>query len=161
MNERHLMVIRHASAGADRGPRGDFDRALDERGRTEARSLGRRLVELGHRPEWMVASGAVRARQTAETLAAELGLPSDRIELFDDLYLAGVPTLLEFVHGLDPGRRNVALVGHNHGITDLCGVLCDESLAAIPTCGVVAMALSVESWSEVGPGCASRLDLGL
>jgi phosphohistidine phosphatase len=155
---RLLTLIRHASAsGGPSGPRGDFDRVLDPRGRQEASAMGLRLAELDARPERLIASAAARARQTATRLAEALEIPTSKIELVGDLYCAGTQTLIEFTRTLDPTLHHVVLVGHNPGISELCSWLCDTEVPPMPTCAVVRTELADTRWADVWPGCARQL----
>jgi phosphohistidine phosphatase len=71
---RHATAVPHGSAGLD-----DADRPLIAAGEREARNAGRALRELNVRPDRIVTSPLVRARQTAQLAAAELG-----IKAYDD-----------------------------------------------------------------------------
>ena len=52
----------------------DRDRPLSDKGRADVEALARFLRDAGVRPERMLHSGKTRARQTADLLAAALGL---------------------------------------------------------------------------------------
>jgi phosphohistidine phosphatase len=67
----HLVLVRHAEA-ANGTP--DELRPLTANGREQARSLGERLQAEGVRPDAIVTSPLVRARETAELLGGELGV---------------------------------------------------------------------------------------
>jgi phosphohistidine phosphatase len=62
-----LYVVRHAEA-EDPGPGGDLARRLTPRGRRRAAALFRQLAKACSAPARVVASAAVRARETAELL---------------------------------------------------------------------------------------------
>ncbi|HEX2044117.1 MAG TPA: histidine phosphatase family protein [Gaiellaceae bacterium] len=68
-----LYLVRHAEAA-----RGDPDelRPLTPAGREQARSLGERLRRDGVRPDVILTSPLLRARETGELLARELGAAS-------------------------------------------------------------------------------------
>jgi phosphohistidine phosphatase SixA len=67
-----LFLVRHAEAAP-----GDPDdlRPLTPAGRDAARALGRQLAE--HRPDAVVASPLLRARETAELVARACGLAAE------------------------------------------------------------------------------------
>ena len=104
-----VTLIRHAEAGDD-APR-DESRALTVRGRTDARRLGRALARRGVRFTLMITSPLVRAVQTAEIVAAEVGyrgrMPADDA-LEPEAAASGVVALLARL----PGEKSVALVAH-------------------------------------------------
>ena len=64
MVTRRLIVMRHASAGAGRGP--DSLRRLTERGLDEARRMGERLRSLAWVPDRALCATASRCRETWE-----------------------------------------------------------------------------------------------
>jgi len=104
-----VTLIRHAEAGDD-APR-DESRALTVRGRTDARRLGRALARRGVRFTLMITSPLVRAVQTAEIVAAEVGYrgrmsADDALE--PEAAASGVVALLARL----PGEKSVALVAH-------------------------------------------------
>ncbi len=68
---RHGTAVPHGAAGLD-----DADRPLIAAGEREARDAGRALRALHLRPARVVTSPLVRARQTAQLAAAELGVKS-------------------------------------------------------------------------------------
>src|SRR2546430_5067295 len=74
-----LVIVRHAEA-ADGDP--DELRPLTPEGREAARQLGERLAADGIRPDAVLTSPLLRARQTAEELAPPAGLepePDERL----------------------------------------------------------------------------------
>jgi phosphohistidine phosphatase len=105
--ENVVLLVRHAKA-EDNHPLGDRARALTAEGRQEFREHARRIagrVRLAR----VITSPLVRAVQTAELLAAALGV--DEIAVSRDLGTeADAERLVELAKKLGPG---VALVGHN------------------------------------------------
>jgi phosphohistidine phosphatase len=109
---RTLVLMRHATAGM--GPAGsdDRDRIISARGHEEADHAGvwLRAHSLGPRSDRLVlASAAVRARETAEHLGGPLSLEPH-------LYNATEGTLLEAVRYVEADPNTVVLVAHNPGI---------------------------------------------
>lgn len=72
-----LLLVRHGeSIGNQEGRmQGQMDSPLSDRGRDQARALAQRLVREGQEIAAIYASDLLRASETAETLAAGLGLP--------------------------------------------------------------------------------------
>ena len=112
-----VTLIRHAEAGDD-APR-DEARALTTRGREDARRLGRALARRGVEFSLMVTSPLVRAVQTAEIVASELGY-RDRIAVTELLVPEGAASrvvgfLRSFVGPTGrplEGAPSIALVAH-------------------------------------------------
>jgi broad specificity phosphatase PhoE len=79
----NLLLARHGeSEWMVRGDEAGFNSPLTDRGRQQARLLGRWLTAKQEGTDAIYASPLVRARETAEIVAAELHLP---VKLDDDL----------------------------------------------------------------------------
>jgi phosphohistidine phosphatase len=101
---RHGTAVPHGAAGLD-----DADRPLIAAGEREARNAGRALHALQVRPDRVVTSPLVRARQTAQLAAAELGLKISE----DDALSPGFTSAdLDALLARHPGEC-IVLVGHD------------------------------------------------
>ncbi|HEY3267180.1 MAG TPA: phosphohistidine phosphatase SixA [Armatimonadota bacterium] len=69
-----LYVLRHGKAGAGLPWPEDYHRPLTEEGRAEMRRIAKRLRALDIAPQAIITSPLVRAKETAEIVAQELGL---------------------------------------------------------------------------------------
>ena len=118
-----LHLIRHAHAGDPEswdGP--DAARPLSEKGRSQAERLGRYLADIGFRTEAILTSPKLRALQTAEIVAAHLG-----VDVVEDHRLAGaldLDTVAAILKDADDTERPV-LVGHDPDFSELVSVLSD------------------------------------
>jgi phosphohistidine phosphatase len=155
---KRLSLVRHAKSSWKDAGLSDFERPLNARGERDAPRMGARLAAAGFRPDRLVSSPALRARETALHLAAEIGYPQGEIVFEPELYDASPDALLAVIRALPAGARHVALVAHNPGLTDLSNRLCDVHIDNIPTTGVVQMELAVEAWDRVEPRCGRLLD---
>lgn len=107
-----LMIVRHAIAVEHGDPayKRDEDRPLTPEGMHKFRLAARGLKEFADKPERIVSSPLIRARQTAEILR-DVVAPDLKIEFSDDLVPSGdFARALQFLKGLRVGR--VAIVGH-------------------------------------------------
>ncbi len=117
-----LCLLRHADAAI--GQVADFERPLTERGVYEAERVARRLVLAGIRPQLIIASTAMRVRQTLAIIAPALEVGMDSIQFEDLVYEASVDGLLGLLSCIDEGHTRVLLCGHNPAISQLAGRLC-------------------------------------
>ena len=154
-----LLILRHAKAQPD-APNGDRVRELTSRGRRNAAAIGAHLHALVGRPDAIVTSDAVRARQTAELAAEAVGFVAP-LTLEPDVYGADVATLIQIVRGLPDEASCVVLVGHNPGLEELTAALADSDAAAahLPTAGLVHLEFAVARWDEVRRGSGRWLGL--
>jgi phosphohistidine phosphatase len=154
---RRLFLVRHAKAESAVG-RDDHARALTGRGRDDARRMALALAERKTLPDVLVHSGAVRAKETAEVLAAQW---KRTVELREEpeLYDAGPDTLFACAHALPDSRVRVAFVGHNPGLGELAVMLAGAGphaeikrmTAKFPTGAVAALDFRVRHWAELEP----------
>jgi phosphohistidine phosphatase len=120
-----LHLLRHAHAGDPStwdGP--DERRPLSDKGEKQAERLGTFLAQVGFKPDAIITSPKVRAKQTAEIVAHHLGLPV----AVDDRLAEGVglTTVEEILRDAgDPSRP--VLVGHDPDFSQLVSTLADTA----------------------------------
>lgn len=122
-NQLELYLIRHgaAAAGGAAFP-DDAKRPLTERGVASLRKEGRGLARLGVSFDVILTSPFVRARQTADILAAELPSPPPVVTT-EALAPGGTfPALLDELAN-HARRRRFALIGHEPGLGELAARL--------------------------------------
>src|SRR5436190_24158555 len=117
-----LLLLRHAKSSKDEPALGDFDRPLNDRGKDDAKLMGRFMRERSICPDLLISSPAKRARLTAELVLKAAGLPIN-VAFDERIYEADVHRLLAVVSQIEPGINVVMLVGHNPGCEDLVEVL--------------------------------------
>jgi phosphohistidine phosphatase len=162
-----LLLLRHAKSSWDNPALADFDRPLAKRGKKAAPEIGAALAAKGLRPDLVLCSSAVRARETLELVLNALGPPAPEVRYDEELYMATPATLIARLrkHVANPASaQHVMLVGHNPGFEELARLLVgsggaeDRALLAekFPTCAVAVIAFDAGNWSAVEAG-AGRL----
>jgi len=149
---KNLVLVRHAKSDWGNPALNDFDRPLNRRGMKNAPLMGRRLRQMNVSPERVISSPARRARDTAQLLAAELGVAETEILFEPRIYDAGVADLVEIVRTLDDAWDQVLLVGHNPGISELASLLGDVDHGHLVTCAAVGLAFGPDTWSRAVSG---------
>jgi len=157
-----LLLLRHSKAvpftGGD-----DHERALTERGRSDAARLGD-----FHASEKIALDAALHsgARRTQETLAIVLGKLESGLRGSGEprLYNAGYATFLDVLRRNPDNAVAVMLVGHNPTIAEVAYRLAGNgengSLARMavkfPTSALAILDFAADRWNAVGEG-AGRL----
>ena len=160
---RELLVLRHGKSDWQMGLR-DFDRPLAPRGRRASKRIGRLLMELGLRPDFVVSSPALRAQQTAERVCRFAGVEASRIEWEPAIYEAELETLLEVLLLVPHAAMRVLIVGHNPGFDELVRHLGEGTLEEwddanlMPTAALAHLEMPAD-WSDLGRGSARCLSL--
>jgi len=160
MAGKELFVVRHAKSSWDDSTISDHDRPLNERGLRNAPDMGSRLRDREVSPDALISSTALRSRTTAEIIADSMNFPKDQIVFDRALYHASATELQEYIGGLNDAHTSVMLFGHNPGMTSLVSHLFGLALDNLPTCGVVHLQFSTESWAEASRSmpCEATID---
>lgn len=159
MPDLDLSLVRHAQAGFPRDQTlGDHERVLTEEGEEEALAMAEYLRSRSFAPDLVWTSTARRALATAHHFAQVMEWPPSTVMAREDLYLPEPFDLLQAVRSCDEAVRHLVVVGHNPGLEALWGWLCGVKAPSLPTCGVVLIRLTVETWREVDQGRGEVMD---
>jgi phosphohistidine phosphatase len=147
--QRTLVLIRHAKSSWSNPLETDFERPLNERGKTEAPEMGKKLKALELVPDLIISSSAKRTRQTAKKIAGEVGYDTDNIKWEEKLYHCIPSVFGEVIYGLKDSVKTVFIVAHNPGITEFVNQLSLRfKIDNMPTCGVVGAHFDGAAWNE-------------
>jgi phosphohistidine phosphatase len=153
-----LLLVRHGLAGkAD--PRAwpdDDERPLTEKGREAFRAAAKGMKSQGPKPALILASPAVRTRETAALLAKAMGLKQSAIRNWDAIHHSRAPekALADLARQGLP--KSAALVGHEPWLGEFLSLLIGtgrDPRRRIPGQGTRAPALAPD------PGPAGRASL--
>jgi phosphohistidine phosphatase len=124
-----IYLMRHATA-EDSGSGPDASRRLTEVGRREAREAGKSLLERNAAIAVVLSSPLIRAQETAELLAQELG--GVKVEVRAAL---GSGATLDAFRGEIQSQlgRDVVLVGHNPDLSAFASSLCGQIVGFRPS----------------------------
>ncbi len=147
-----LSLVRHAKAERPEGYPNDFARPLTARGHKDALRLGALLREFEPKADCILSSPAARAAQTADHLAAALGL-EQAVTWESAVYLAEPDTLLELLRRAPEDAEHVVLIGHNPGLEELAAGLCsgaaDNSVLTLITATLAYFELDIARWNQL------------
>lgn len=147
---RTLILFRHAKSDWDSDNGTDHDRPLAKRGVKAAKAMGKFLAEVGHVPELVISSTALRAKTTLE-LAKEAGEWPCETRLDKSLYESNPPAMLKFIAALPTEFQSVMLVGHETTWSELTALLTGGGNVRFPTGAMARMDFAAETWSSVQP----------
>lgn len=154
-----LYIIRHAKSSWEDTELSDFERPLNERGKRDAPRMGKRLKEKDFVPDLILSSPAKRAFSTAKRIAKILEYDKSKIKTDRLLYHADDEMLLSVIQHIKDKSDTVMIVGHNPGLTDFVNSFMEEGMDIdnVPTCGIVAFEIPVDSWKELKWGIGKFL----
>ncbi len=156
-----LHLLRHAKSSWDDPVERDFDRPLNGRGHRAAKRMGEWLAQEGLQFGHVVASPALRIRQTIEGVESGLGARL-RPEFDKRIYMASAASLYDIVRETPDGVDDLLLIGHNPGLEDLlllategdAGALRAEANLKYPTATFATIELPISRWSDAEEGGA-------
>ena len=132
-----LYLVRHAEAA-----QGSTDELspLTPAGREQARALAARLRAEGVRPNAIVTSPLVRARETGTLLGRELGIEPDV-----DARLAPGATAASVTEAIDGRGETVIVVGHQPDCSRIAAALTQGPEPAFPPAGAIPITVPARS----------------
>ncbi len=143
-----VYIIRHAKS--DQHFFGnDFERPLNERGRSDAPVMAKRLLDKGIKIDALVSSPALRAKSTIELFAETLRKPVADIIFISALYHAPAEVFYDEIAALPDSLDAVVICAHNPGITYFVNSLNTKTrIDNMPTCAIFAVEAGISKWSE-------------
>ncbi|MBL3520802.1 SixA phosphatase family protein [Aliarcobacter lanthieri] len=115
---KRLFIIRHTKKDRESSNEYDYDIELTEEGKQKATVMAKELAKSNPNIDLIVASPAIRTRQTAEIFAKELNYDKT-IMLNEVLYMAFVNEMIETITYTYDTVDSMILVGHNPSLTAL------------------------------------------
>jgi phosphohistidine phosphatase len=145
-----LYLIRHAKTN-QKSPTGlDIDRSLLPRGIAQSKDLNAFLQSLDLTIGTVLCSTARRTKQTLQNIKIE---DSAAITYLDSLYLANNTLLLGEINRIE-NTKDLMLIGHNEGISELAGYLTGENIY-FKTGMLYILNFQGESWTELSAETAT------
>jgi phosphohistidine phosphatase len=128
-----VYLVRHAEAEPGEP---DELRALTAHGRWQAKELGERFARREIRPEAIVSSPLLRARQTAEAIAANAGVSAET-----DERLAPGATADDLRAVVAERGETIIAIGHQPDCGRIAAAISGEPAPAFPAAGVCELDL--------------------
>lgn len=144
-----LYIIRHAAAEQGNYHR-DFHRVLRPKGQQQLAKMTSFILR--HPPKELItySSSSQRTKETYEGI--KNGLNSETITFHDELYHASLQDLLDFIWGCDAQDKDIAIIGHNPGLSALATYFSGEEIL-LRTGGIVVLEFPFEDARELSQEC--------
>ena len=143
-----LFILRHAKSSWDDADLADFDRPLNERGKSAAPFIGEVMKHNALVPGLILASPAVRARETAKLVKEAAGLDAE-IKHNERIYEASPQTLERIAASIDDRFGSAMIVGHNPGMEGFVRLLTGR-MEPMPTAALAVVDLDISGWELIG-----------
>lgn len=132
---KQLILFRHAKTEEKSDSGEDFDRNLLDRGQADAKKMAMFFKQQHDMPALVLCSSATRTVQTFNIFNEVTAFDGSALYL-PSLYHASPGQILDVIseHNQDSGP--VMVIGHNMGISQLAGILCERGCEELPTAGM-------------------------
>lgn len=154
-----LYLLRHAKSSWDDPALDDHDRPLNNRGRRAADMIGAEMAKRRLKPDLVLCSTALRARETLDRILPHLGTVDISHER--GLYLASRSRIVSRLKHIDDGIGRALVVGHEPGIGATAVALagpdsdpeaCRRMTAKYPTGALAVIDFPDIHWSDLRAG---------
>jgi len=158
-----LWLLRHAKSSWDDPTARDEDRSLAPRGERAAERIREHLEAIDVRPELVLCSSALRARQTLARVLPALG-PALEVRIEPILYTFDAAVVRARLGAVAFEVSSVLVVGHNPALEELAMQMADRGdrlrdlSQKFPTAGLAEITLDAGSWDTIAeqPGELTR-----
>jgi phosphohistidine phosphatase len=143
-----LLLMRHGKSSWKDDNLADFDRPLKKRGKRDVAKMAEMMKQERLIPDYVLASPAVRSRETVEVLAKELDLDDDMIEYVEEFYQAEIEDYLGALSDVTDSFRKVLIVAHNPTLEALLQTIAGE-IEPLTTSAIACIKVGIASWEEL------------
>lgn len=152
-----LYIVRHASSQVSELGVADKDRPLIATGEQEILQIGKRLNQQHVIIDKIIASTALRAKQTAQQFSDVLHDANNNIEYNEKIYHADVEAIFNIVGQVSNQYHHLMIVGHNPTMSSFAETLMDNAIGQLATASICAVQLNIDDWQALYPGCGECL----
>lgn len=148
---KNLLLMRHGKSSWELNV-SDEDRALLQRGISDAKLVGEELAGKGLEIDFAYSSPANRALHTAMICLRQLRYDLEQFSVVPELYDFTGNHVLNFVQNLPNDLNTVLLFGHNHAFTHIANSLGNQHVENVPTSGFVHLQFPDSTWKTIAKG---------
>jgi phosphohistidine phosphatase len=147
--KKTLVLVRHTTAEDPNFRTKDFDRNLNNKGLSEAATMGKWLTKSAIKPDIFITSPASRAYKTAEIIAGESGVNKSSLISNADLYEGGPKAYLNALNTVPDSFSVLILFGHNPDITYFAEYLTGSNIGSMKKGSIAIIDFENMNWNEI------------
>ena len=144
-----LFIVRHAMAKATEAGKKDIDRVLSSEGLQQSSRLGVFVAKKNANISAIISSNAIRAIQTSEQIADQIGFDISKIIADEDLYEASVRIWLNKIHKVNNDWNEVIIVGHNPVLSYFVEYLTGHHFDGMAAGSLVKISTTAKDWTQI------------
>ncbi|WP_321470373.1 histidine phosphatase family protein [Halarcobacter sp.] len=154
---KELYIVRHAQKESMTNFSYDYDVTLTKKGKEDAKNLGIKLKKKNVMPDLIVSSPAIRARDTADIIAKEIGF--DKSIMFNEvIYEAFLNELIESITYTFDTVNTLMIIGHNPALTALA-ITFGEFKEELQMGHAIKIEFDCDSWISIDKTNANFIEL--
>lgn len=158
-----LIIVRHAKSSWSQPNTADIDRPLKKRGYRDAQHVGAWLKQYcndnGITAINQLISPASRTQLTAKIITESLEDIATDSTVIEDMYLAGLRTLVDIILKQPDSVNCIALYGHNPGVHELTEYYSAKRIEKFPTCAAACFQFDSDSWLKASSSSCEDFQL--
>lgn len=147
--------MRHAKSSWGEPGLNDFDRPLIDKGRRRTQNIISYLLKKDSKPEFIICSPAVRAKDTALIMLTGLELNHESLREEKSIYTSDAEQLENLFFDLPDQIESLMLIGHNPAVTNFVNPYLENKIDALPTSAVVAIKFDTNEWDKIFDSAAN------
>lgn len=148
---KRLILVRHGKSSWENDLQ-DIHRPLKKRAYKDADKVIKAYKSRSPQPVVLWSSPAVRALESAQIFAEQLGIAENDFFIKEELYTFDDRKLLETITSCNDSIDQLMVFGHNPAITELVNTLGNEIFDNVPTTGLTVIEFEADSWKELSQG---------
>jgi phosphohistidine phosphatase len=143
-----LYIVRHAKSSWDFSDIPDYERPVLDIGIERTKKIIKHLKKQETKPDLIISSHALRARDTARMIADGLSFPIEKMLIMNEIYHGDIDEIIYLITTLSNDTKKVMIVGHNPTLTTLSNRFLEEPIDWLPTSGVVCIEFKTDKWEN-------------
>mgnify|MGYP000221098002 CR=1 FL=1 len=151
-----LYILRHAQKDESNPEQYDYDIPLSKKGEEDSKLLAEKLKEKNIIPDLIVSSPAVRARQTAQTIADTITYRKS-VVYNEVIYQAFLNEIIESITYTFDTVDSLMIVGHNPSLTALA-VTYAGFKEEMKMASAIRIDFNCDSWTSIDKSNASFIE---
>ena len=146
---KKVFLLRHGEA-QEEDYESDYARRLTDRGKLRSSILADHLLGSKESIDYIITSGAARAKCTAEAFTSTYKLSDEKLAVNDEIYTAHDPWLLmDILWNCSNSISSLLIVGHNPVISELAFTLTGKFRYSMEKGSIVKIEFPADRWENI------------
>ena len=145
---KSVICFRHGKSDWSASYKSDHDRPISKRGIKASIRMGKYLSRINQKPDLVISSTALRAKNTAK-IAIKSGKWGSKLILEERIYEGSVQILVDIMRQQNNEYSNICIVGHEPTFSNLIEKCDNFSLPKFPTAAMARIDFDIVKWRNI------------